>query len=98
MNIVWTAPAEADLDGIVDHILAANPQAAWAMYERIRDRVERLVRFPYTGRPGRLRDTRELVIADTPYIVVYRVRPPVIEVLRVLHGAMRWPPEGPGAL
>lgn len=96
MNIFWTAPAEADLDGIVDHILAQNPPAAVAVYERIRDRVARLASLPYTGRPGRLRDTRELVIAATPYIVVYRVRSARLEVLRVVHGAMLWPPEDTG--
>jgi plasmid stabilization system protein ParE len=60
MNILWTAPAEADLDGIFDHILANNPQAALSVYERIRERVGRLTSFPYTGRPSRLHDTREL--------------------------------------
>jgi toxin ParE1/3/4 len=95
MNIVWTGPAEADLDDIVDRILTDNPHAALSIYERIRERVSRLGNFPYTGRQGRLQDTRELVISDTPYIVVYRVRPAVIEVLRVIHGAMLWPPEGP---
>jgi toxin ParE1/3/4 len=94
MNILWTAPAEADLDGIFDHILANNPQAALSVYERLRERVGRLTSFPYTGRPGRLHDTRELIIPDTPHIVVYRVRPAMIEVLRVIHGAMLWPPEG----
>jgi toxin ParE1/3/4 len=93
MNILWTDPAEADLDSIVEYILADNPQAALSMYERIRERVGRLGNFPFTGRPGRLPNTRELVIPDTPYIVVYRVHPPVIEVLRVFHGARLWPPE-----
>ncbi len=93
MNILWTDPAEADLDGILDHILAENPQAALSVYERIHERVGRLASFPYTGRPGRLHDTRELIIPETPYIVVYRVRPAAVEVLRVIHGAMLWPPE-----
>jgi toxin ParE1/3/4 len=36
-------------------------------------------------------DTRELVIGRTPYIAPYRVRGEVLEVLLVLHRAMRWP-------
>ncbi len=35
--------------------------------------------------------TRELVITGTPYIAAYRVRPQRIEVLRIIHGAQRWP-------
>jgi toxin ParE1/3/4 len=36
-------------------------------------------------------DTRELVIARTPFVVAYRLRNETIEILRVLHGAQRWP-------
>jgi plasmid stabilization system protein ParE len=35
--------------------------------------------------------TRELVIPRTPYIVPYRFQRAVIQVLRVYHGARRWP-------
>jgi toxin ParE1/3/4 len=35
--------------------------------------------------------TRELVVAGTPWVVVYRVKNRV-EILRVLHGAQSWPP------
>jgi toxin ParE1/3/4 len=38
--------------------------------------------------------TRELVISNTPFIAVYRlVGTERIEVLRLLHGAQRWPPK-----
>jgi toxin ParE1/3/4 len=32
-----------------------------------------------------------LVVANTPYLVPYRVRNNVIEILRVFHGARKWP-------
>ena len=35
--------------------------------------------------------TRELVVGDTPWIVVYRVGHSV-EILRVLHTSQQWPP------
>jgi len=35
--------------------------------------------------------TREPVIQKTPYIVPYRVVGQTIQVLRVFHGARRWP-------
>jgi toxin ParE1/3/4 len=38
------------------------------------------------GRPGRVPFTRELVVAGTPFVVIYRVRADV-EIVRVLHGA-----------
>jgi toxin ParE1/3/4 len=43
--------------------------------------------FPNIGRPGRIPDTRELVVVDTHFIVPYRVRDAEIEILSVFHGA-----------
>jgi len=40
---------------------------------------------------GRVAGTRELVVVGTPYIVVYRIEPAAVVILRVLHGAQRWP-------
>ncbi len=47
------------------------------------------------GRTGRLHGSRELVVAGTPYVVKYRVAETQVDILRVLHGAQTWPPEGP---
>jgi toxin ParE1/3/4 len=76
---------------IFDYIEADSPQAAIAMDERIREQVELLVRFPQSGRKGRVEGTRELVISRTPYIVAYRIGGDTVGILRVLHGARRWP-------
>jgi toxin ParE1/3/4 len=50
--------------------------------------------YPEIGRPGRIAGTRELRITGTPLLLVYRLEPEAIVVLRLLHGAQRWPPEG----
>ncbi len=52
-----------------------------------------LAQHPLMGREGRLAGTRELVIVGSPFIAVYRVKKTRIEILRVLHGARRWPRE-----
>jgi len=43
------------------------------------------------GRVGRVKGTRELVLADIPYIIPYRVVGGEIEILTVMHAAQRWP-------
>jgi toxin ParE1/3/4 len=53
--------------------------------------VSRLIVHPESGRPGRRNGTRELAVARTPYLVAYRLKSDVIEVLRVMHGRQRWP-------
>jgi toxin ParE1/3/4 len=62
------------------------------MLRRIVDLVDRqLPRLPESGRPGRVPKTRELVIAGSPYFVPYRVAGDTISILRIIHGARRWP-------
>ena len=95
MKLVWSAFALADRDGIFTHIEADNPRAASAVDERIATAARRLVDFPESGRPGRVAGTRELVITGTPYVAAYAVTAETIRILRVLHGAQRWPDELP---
>ncbi len=91
-TIEWTRAADGDLDSLAAHIAADDPVAAAAQVLRIVDVVETiLVSNPALGRPGRVPGTRELVIDGSPYIVAYRVRGETLQVLRVLHGARRWP-------
>ncbi|WP_371349411.1 type II toxin-antitoxin system RelE/ParE family toxin [Ancylobacter sp. IITR112] len=95
MNLVWSALALADRDSIFSHIEADNPRAAIAVDERIAGAARRLIDFPESGRPGRVAGTRELVIPGTPYIAAYVVTVEKVRILRVLHGAQRWPDELP---
>ena len=83
------------LEDICERIAADNPTAASRMVERIRVAVKRLAASPALGRPGRVADTRELVIPHTPYIVPYRVKGDVVQIITILHGAQRWPDKFP---
>lgn len=73
------------------YIARDNPMAAARVALRIRDAVEQLSENPGIGRPGRVIDTRELVVAGTPYVLPYTVSGGEIIILRVLHGAQQWP-------
>lgn len=46
---------------------------------------EELEHFPGRGRSGKRRGTRELTTV-CPYVIVYRVEPDAIEILRIWHG------------
>lgn len=95
MKLVWSAFALADRDGVFTHIEAENSRAAIAVDKRIAAAARRLIDFPESGRPGRVAGTRELVVTGTPYIAAYAVTAQTIRILRVLHGAQRWPDEFP---
>ena len=92
MNIIWSGEAVADFISlracIAEHDLGAARRTAQRIIELIEDM---LVHNPHIGRPGRVSGTREFVITKTPCIVPYRVRNDALEILRVYHGARRWP-------
>jgi toxin ParE1/3/4 len=91
MEIVWRPIALEDLDEAHRHIAQDNLVAADRIRTAIRAAVERLADYPNLGRPGRVDETRELVVADTPYIVAYVVLDNQLMILSVLHGAREWP-------
>ncbi len=91
MKILWSPEAAADFAGIIDYIQQQNPSVADRVCRSLYDSINSLERLSNRGRPGRVDGTRELVVASLPYIVVYRVRQDGVEVVRVIHGAQRWP-------
>lgn len=91
MQILWTNVAKADLIEIVRYISADNQAAAWSFYDRVKHCVGLLPDNPRMGRQGRVEETRELIIPDSPYIVVYRIKEKTIQILTVYHGSRRFP-------
>ena len=83
------------LEDIREYIASDNPEAAARVILRIRAAVERLSAMPAIGRPGRVPDTRELVVSGTPYIVPYRVTGNAVQIITILHSAQRWPDRFP---
>jgi toxin ParE1/3/4 len=95
MQIRWSPDAAADLQGIVDYIRLDNSAVAQRIGQTIYKRLSVLGSFPYSGRIGRVAGTRELPLPPLPFIVVYRVveHNNIVEIVNVIHGAQRWPPE-----
>ncbi len=91
MRLRWTRPALRDLEAIGDYIARENPAAAARVATVILDQADQLAEFPDMGRPGRVPGTRELVVADTAFVVPYRVREGEVEILAVFHGSRQWP-------
>jgi toxin ParE1/3/4 len=93
VEIRWLDDALTDVTEVYRYIADDDARAAARVLERIRTAVRLLAAVPHRGRPGRWPGTRELVVPRTPYIVPYRVRGEIIEILRVFHSARRWPAE-----
>ncbi len=91
MIIRWLDDAMYDLQALKQYIALDNPAAANRVARRIISAVELLLEQPGIGRHGSVPGTRELIVSDTPYIIPYRVKNNIIEILRVFHSAMQWP-------
>ena len=91
MQIRWEEDAIADLIDLQAYVAEDNPLAAQKLALRITNKVNLLVEHPLQGEPGRIHNTRELVITQTPYTITYHASGDVISILRVFHQARRWP-------
>ena len=92
MTLVWSPEAIDDLVALRAYIEQEDPAAAQRVALHIVRNIETLLpNTPEMGRPGRVPGTRELVVPRTPFIVPYRVIGDTIQILRIFHGARRWP-------
>ena len=90
--IEWTEQATRQLDQARDYIALSNSEGvADRIALKIVNSVQQLATFPMSGRAGRVPGTRELVVANTPFLVAYAIDKTRIVILAVYHGAQRWP-------
>lgn len=89
MTVRWTATSLRDLDSLHSYISEDNASAAMDVVETLLQGIAAITRNPQMGRSGRVAGSRELV--NAPYVIAYRSRKSVIEILGIIHGARRWP-------
>jgi len=93
LTLQWTPIATEHLRSTYEYVAQDSARAAQSLIERVFSVAERLRDYPRMGREGRVEGTRELAVAGTPFVVVYRLYQARIDVLAVFHGARKWPEE-----
>jgi toxin ParE1/3/4 len=84
-RLIWTEPALADLEAIADYISLDNPAAASRLVRRVFENVERVARFPCSGKcPAELPRSSYRGIVVTPCRVFYRVEGDDVFLLYVM--------------
>ncbi|GKG92476.1 hypothetical protein CE91St38_04840 [Desulfovibrionaceae bacterium] len=93
LPIEWTESSWEDLDGITDYLLgeAVPFEDVDAYVKRIFKAPEHLSTLPGAGKPGRMPDTREWLVKDTPYALIYRVKDNMVQIIRVMHSSRQFP-------
>ena len=88
VKVEWRPSALKDRAEIFEYLFQRNPYAARELSEALALAGDGLATFPYRGRPGLMRGTRELVTVG-PYVLIYRVDDAsrTVTIIRVWHGA-----------
>jgi len=91
--IIWSDRARDELYSILAYLAERSPQSARHLVDSIQKKVQRLERFPESGRkvpefPDWQPTLRELIIEN--YRLVYVLRGKRIEVLTLFHGRRRF--------
>lgn len=92
MKIEWLPVALQNREQQIEWLARRNIPAALSADDAIETSIGHLTTHPEMGRPGRIAGTRELVVPDTSFVVIYRAAPDRVLILRLLHGAQSWPP------
>lgn len=72
-RLTWAEPALSDLDEIAEYIALENPTAARRLVQQVFSAVERLERYPKSGRyPAELGRGRYREIVSAPCRIFYR--------------------------
>jgi len=88
VRIVWSEPAEFDLDDLFDYIARQSPTYAERFADRIIETVGRLARYPRVGRQvpeANLEHIREIVVQSQRVIDAVDDDNGVINILALVH-------------
>ena len=89
--------AELDALGYFEYIRERNPEASFRFLEAIDGTVQDLAKQPFMGMPRRFRGKDLAGICSwrvkdfETYLIFYRFDGTRLEILRVKHGAMKFP-------
>ena len=90
-RLEWSPRADHDYFDAWAYIAQDNVPAADGVAKRIFDAALSLKHQPLIGRKGQRSGTRELVVSNTPFTIIYRVDNTVVRIGRILHQARRYP-------
>jgi toxin ParE1/3/4 len=91
MNVFWSEASIRNLKEIVNYIRPESASGAVNVRRRILKTAWGVGQMPNSGRIGRTEGTREAVVPNSPYIVVYQVSAHAVEIIGIWHSPRLWP-------
>ena len=90
-RLEWPPRADRDYFDAWAYVAHDNVEAADGVARHIHDAALSLLTQPLLGRKGQRPGTRELVVGNTTFALIYRVYSKVIRIDRALHQSRRYP-------
>jgi toxin ParE1/3/4 len=90
-RIELSRAALADFDAVYDYIARDNPRAAEQVLRSLDQSIQLLTEQPKLGKVYRHRRLRLRLLVHGDYLVFYRDRPGIIEIIRIIHGRRNIP-------
>ena len=90
-RLEWSRLAQRDLFAAWKFIVQDSPQAANQVASALFNAADLILEQPFIGRRGGVKNTRELVVANTSFVIVYRVARGAVRIGRVLHSSRKYP-------
>ena len=83
-QIIWADTAITDLENIADYIALSNPTAAKALVQSLLNKIERLARFPLSGKiPTEIPELEYREIVAPPCRVFYRLANDTVFIVHI---------------
>jgi plasmid stabilization system protein ParE len=87
-KVIWSPPAVADLESVVEYIACSSPDRAGLMALRLIEATDMLAAFPRAGRvTPEMHDPSRREIACGPYRITYTIKEDAVVITAVVHGA-----------
>jgi len=89
MRVHWTDTAQAHLDAIHTYIAQDSAEYANRTIDRLTRRSQQIADFPLSGRRVPEYDMDQVrEVIETPYRIIYHIKPDQIDILAVIHESM----------
>lgn len=89
MKVRFLKRAVQDLINIDAYTREHSPRGAARVGARIRKRADDLAQFPEQGTRSDKANVWQLYVAQTPYILIYRIEKNEVQIITILHASNR---------
>jgi addiction module RelE/StbE family toxin len=87
-EIIWFPDAVRDLQSIAEYLSQYSPAIANTVADRLMQAIDRLESVPFSGSVIRdWKQTRYRHLVVVPYRIIYRVDPPNVYIVTIVHSA-----------